>query len=68
MFTSLLKRIAPIACAAALLASPTAQADVLTFNIHWQGFGANNPYADAVVTLDTAMPPRITITRPTRLR
>lgn len=55
MFGLRLKQFVLLIGCSALLATAPVRAEVLTFNIHWEGFGAVVPYADAVVTLDTAV-------------
>jgi len=48
-------RVALLACLSAVLAAAPASAEVITYNIHWEGYGTVAPYADGVLTLDTSV-------------
>lgn len=50
-----IKRLAVLAGMSAFFAVAPARAEVLTFNIHWQGFGFDAPSADGKITVDMAV-------------
>lgn len=50
-----IKQLAVLVGMSAFFSTAPARAEVLTFNIHWQGFGVDAPSADGKVIMDTAV-------------